>query len=57
MVMPIHDEIVFAIKHGEEHLIEDIKVIMEDARQMMKYIPMVSEVSYTTTNWAEKRKW
>lgn len=57
LVLPIHDEIIFKIVDGEEFLIDRIKEIMEEASFMMPTIPMTSEVSYTDTNWAEKRKW
>jgi len=57
MVMPIHDEIVFSIRNGEEHLISKIKEILDNADIMMPLVPMVSEVKYTLTNWAEKKEY
>jgi DNA polymerase I len=57
MVMPIHDEIVFSIKNGEEHIVSKIKEILEDADCMMPTVPMVAEVSYTEQNWADKKSY
>lgn len=54
MIMPIHDELVFSIKNGEEPLLKEIKNILEDAKVLMVSLPMVAEISTTTTNWAEK---
>ena len=55
MVMPIHDEMVFRIKNGEEHLIPKLKEIMEDSKGFINTIPMIVDVNYTDTNWAEKK--
>lgn len=57
MVMPIHDEIIFSIKRGEEHIVPKLKAIMEDADIIMPQVPMVAEVEYSETNWAEKESW
>lgn len=54
MVMPIHDELLFSIKNGEEFLIPNIKEILEDSKELMVSVPMVADVSTTKTNWAEK---
>ena len=53
MLLPIHDEIIFKIKKGEEHIIPEIKKIMQDSRHIMPYIPMTASVTYSKTNWAE----
>lgn len=55
MIMPIHDEIIFSIKHGEEHIIPVIKQVLEDANIMMPHVPMVADVSYTDSSWANKK--
>lgn len=56
MVLPIHDEIVFTIKNGEEHLIPKIKAILEDARAYIPTIPMICTVSKGNPTWADKEK-
>jgi DNA polymerase I-like protein with 3'-5' exonuclease and polymerase domains len=57
ILMPVHDEIIFSIKQGEEHIIPELKRIMEDVEVMMPWLPMVAEVSISHTNWAEKEKY
>jgi DNA polymerase I len=52
MHMNIHDEIAFEVYKGEEHVLHDIKKIMEGVSNMV--IPIIVEVSTTNTNWAEK---
>lgn len=54
MIMPIHDEIIFSVKKGEEHLVSKLKEIMEDANIIMPQVPMVAEIEYTESNWADK---
>lgn len=53
--MNIHDELSFEIYKGEEFLIKQIIEIMEDVPYMT--IPVVADVDYTETNWAEKKGW
>lgn len=55
-VMPIHDEIVVRIHKDEMHLIEKIKAIMDDVPEV-PWVPMICEVEYTKTNWADKEAW
>jgi DNA polymerase I len=50
--MNIHDEMSFEVYKGEEFLIPKIKAIMEDVPKMI--VPVVAEIEYTKTNWAEK---
>jgi DNA polymerase I-like protein with 3'-5' exonuclease and polymerase domains len=57
MIMPVHDEIIFSIKNGEEHIVPELKKIMEDSKIMMPWLPMVADVSFSKTNWAEKEKY
>lgn len=57
MIMPIHDEIVFSIKIGEEHIVPELKRIMENSKEFMPSLPMVSDVEYTDTNWHDKKEW
>lgn len=54
MLLPIHDEIQISIADGEEHLIKEIKTIMESVDNVMKTIPMVCDVEITHTSWADK---
>lgn len=54
-VMSIHDEVVIRIHLDELYLVPIIKAIMEDVKTV-PYVPMVSDVEYTLTNWADKRK-
>lgn len=53
MLLPIHDELVFRIKNGEEHIVKEIKRIMEDSSNIIPLIPMLVGVEKTDTNWAE----
>lgn len=57
MILPVHDEIIFSVPKGEEYVMKEIQHIMEDTTNIVKYIPMVAEIEYTDTNWAEKKKW
>lgn len=54
MLLPVHDEIQVAIKNGEEFLIPMIKQILDDNDQYLGTLPMLCDVEYTKTNWAEK---
>lgn len=54
MVLPIHDEIVFTIKHGEEHLVPKVRAILESSREYVPTIPMVCTVAIGNPSWADK---
>ena len=54
MVLPVHDEIIFLIAEGEEHLVHRLKAFMEDTYAIIKNIPMVAEIEFSKTNWREK---
>lgn len=56
-VLPIHDELVFSVPKDEVHLVEKLQHILQDTEDVLKWIPMVSEIEYTSTNWAEKELW
>lgn len=56
-VMAIHDELAFEVFEGEEYVITEIKSIMEHVRNVVPYVPIVSDVEYTKTNWADKKDW
>jgi Ser/Thr protein kinase RdoA (MazF antagonist) len=46
-------ELSFEIWNGEEHIIPQLVVIMEDFGDWCK-VPIVADVEITKTNWAEK---
>jgi DNA polymerase-1 len=50
----VHDEILFYWHKDELDLISEIKGQMEDFDFS---VPIVTEVSYSLTNWAEKKPW
>ena len=51
ILLPVHDELQVSIHDDEHHLIPQIKKIMDESNLM---IPMLCDVEYTKTNWAEK---
>lgn len=53
MVFSIHDEIIFSIRDGEEHLIPILKKMLEPKEDWMQ-IPMIADVEVSTTTWADK---
>lgn len=53
MICMIHDEIVYEIYKGEEHIIPQLKAIMEDFKELP--IPLKSEVEITNTTWDAKK--
>lgn len=55
-VMPVHDEIIVRIHKDETHLVPLIKEIMDDVPQV-PWVPMLCEVEWTDTNWADKHLW
>lgn len=55
MIMPIHDEVVFWIAKGEEHIIPDLLEIMQGVFDWC-LIPVTAGVEITTTNWSEKHE-
>jgi DNA polymerase I len=57
MVLPVHDEIIFLVPEGEEHIMKDIKAIMENVTDVITNVPMIAEIEYTETNWNEKKGW
>jgi DNA polymerase-1 len=54
MELCVHDELQFEVAEGADWAIAEIKRIMEDAPDIM--VPIVAEVEFTETNWAEKKK-
>lgn len=57
LVLPVHDELIFEVHPDEEQEVpKKVKEIMEKIGEVFKYIPMVSEVEMTETNWSEKHE-
>lgn len=56
-ILPIHDEVAIEVHPDEESYVpKRIKEIMEKCNDVIKWVPMVSEVECTETNWAEKKE-
>ena len=53
-ILPIHDEVCVAVHKTEMDLIPQIKAIMEDTYEHMKYLPMICDVEIAANNWGEK---
>ena len=50
-------ELVIEVSPDEEDFVpKKIKEIMEDVNDILPYIPIVSEVERTYTNWADKEE-
>lgn len=54
MVISVHDELIFEIADGEEHIVKDILKIMAD--QPWSKIPFIAEPEKFTTRWSEKKE-
>ena len=48
----IHDELCICVAEGEHDVLYKIKELME--KTCKTYVPLVAEISVSTTNWAEK---
>lgn len=57
ILYPIHDEIIFVIYDDEEFLVPEINKIMNDNKKYLKYVPLISEIEYTKTSWADKENY
>ena len=57
MVLPIHDELMLLVHKDEMFVIKEVKRIMEDVTDVIKYIPMISEPEVSYTNWADKKEY
>ena len=56
-ILPVHDELCIEVAKEEESFVPKfIKQLMEDVRDKVPYVPIVSEVEKTTTNWANKEE-
>lgn len=56
-ILPIHDELAFRVPDGEENVVPIIQSIMQNVNDDLKWIPMISEIEVTSTNWADKKPW
>lgn len=54
MQMQIHDEISYEIYPGEEHHVKEFQKIMQKFEG--SYVPIVADLEFTTTNWADKEE-
>lgn len=54
MLLPIHDEMQVSIPDDERWIVPHIKAIMDDNDKFMGTLPMLCDVEWTHTNWAEK---
>ena len=56
-ILPIHDEIAVEIHPDEESFVpKQLKEYLEECGEVIKYVPMVSEVEMTESNWADKKE-
>jgi DNA polymerase-1 len=53
LLLCIHDELVFEVYEGEQHIIPKIKEMMEYTPNIL--VPIVAEVEKTSTCWADKK--
>ena len=54
MQMQIHDEISYEIYPGEENHVKEFQRIMQKFEG--SYVPIVADLEFTTTNWADKEE-
>jgi DNA polymerase-1 len=54
MILCVHDELQFEVPEDEDWVVPKIKEMMESTHDIM--VPIVAEVEFTSTNWAEKKK-
>jgi DNA polymerase-1 len=53
LVVPVHDEIIFYMKRDELALLKPIRQVMQDWNFN---VPIVADISFATSNWAEKKE-
>lgn len=56
LVLPIHDEIIIRVPYGKEDLVKKVHDIIQTVPEI-PFIPMISEIEYTSTNWADKEEY
>lgn len=60
LVYPIHDEVMLYVHKEELYVIEEVNRIITDTYDLIPYIPMLSDIEVSETNWADKmdyKKW
>lgn len=55
MIIPIHDEIQFAIHKDESYIVDDLKKIMQETFDW-SLVPVTAGIEVTTTDWASKKE-
>ena len=55
MIIPIHDEIQFAIHKDEQYIVEDLKKIMQDTFDW-SLVPVTAGVEITRSDWSSKKE-
>ena len=53
IVLTVHDEIIFEIRDGEEHLVETLSQLMSDAYPH-RHLPLRVDIESSKTSWAAK---
>jgi DNA polymerase-1 len=56
MILTIHDELIFEVKFGEEHIVDKIKDIMESVYPCSR-LPLLVDVEFSYTNLCDKSAW
>ena len=56
MLIQVHDEVVFEIVKGEEHIIPELKKIMESIYPYQK-LPLTCGVDYSYKSWQDKEEY
>jgi DNA polymerase-1 len=56
MILQVHDELIFEVRDGEEHLVSKIKYIMENQRPT-KYLPYTVGVDIAEKSWFDKESY
>lgn len=51
MVLQVHDELIFKIKHSEAHIVPELQRIMEVEYKPMNGMQMKCDVEYSLQNW------
>jgi DNA polymerase-1 len=52
MVLQVHDELIFYLAHGEEHLVPEIRSIMESVYQPFNGMKLTTSAQVSNLSWA-----
>ena len=56
MVLMVHDDLQFDVSYeGSARIVRDLKHIMETSSSDIIQLPIIADVEYFTTNWANKK--